>query len=366
VKGKELSPSQITAMVALPRITIMMMFMPSITRGNALHDGWLAALISVGAGLILAALAAGLAARFPDDGFGHFSKVVLGRLLGAVAALLLASFYYLLVIMWVRQLSILVVSVILERTPGWVVGLSMLVAGLYGAFLGPGPLGRAAVVLMLLVGLSVVVGLTSLHGSGAMDFSYLKPVLARGWRPVMVAAVSPTFWFATTASTSLVLTRFCTRPQEVPRAVLKGTLISGLVLVLLVAAAISTFGPRKAAEQLSPVHSMARTVFLMGIMERVDIVLFTIWIVAIAFDLALFLFATATVVGDALGVRWRSVLGFLGAGIAAVASLQVLDVFTLGTLLSIPATAMVMATVHVGLVGIVFLVAAIRRQGERT
>lgn len=364
MRGK-ISARQLMLIVALSRISVIVIFLPVVTAADARQDAWIAAILAVGGGMALGAMAASLVRRFPGRTFACFARDVLGRVVGTGAALVLGLFFYALAVIRARQLALLVVTALFDRTPGWAIALTVLSAGLYGAFLGSDALGRAAEILITVIGASIVGGLALQFASGGVDFSLLLPILSRGIGPVLEATVVPIFWFATSALTVLVLTSVCAEPARAAGAVVKATLISGSVLVVVAATAIATFGPHEAQLQLSPVLSLARSVFLMGVAERLDVVLLNIWVLGVAFDIALFLFVSSLTLGDSLALGARSVLVVLAALGTVPVSLRSIDMFDIRRIFKPLPTGVTTLAIHVGLVGLTLLVALIRRKGEK-
>jgi len=359
---KTLTPQDLMAMITLSRVTVITIFLPLVTVGEALQDAWLAGLMATGAGIILGFMVARLAMRFPDEPVGVFAKEILGPVLGTLAALVLAMFFLAITLLRLRLIALLFATTILPRTPQWAIAGSLLVVSAYGASLGLGALGRAAQVFLSLTLAVVVMGTVLLYASGATDLSVLEPVLSRGLAPLVQAAIVPTFWFVTSSTVALALGALCRPSQGVAPAVAKANLYSGIILTMMAVSCTVTLGPVEARNHLSPVLAIARTVYLEGFVERLDVMLFSVWIPAIAFDVALFLLITSQVLSDTLRLDTRKVVLALPILAAYPACSARIDLFDVRRALT-PRYIGIILLVILGLIAIMLVVAVFRGKG---
>ena len=357
-----ISSRQLAIMIALSRISVITIFLPVVTAADARQDAWIAAMFATAGGLVVSLLPVMLADRFPGKSYGEYVKIVLGRGLGGVASLLLAAFYIALVVLRSRQLAFLLIASQLEEEPGWIFAATTVLVGSYGAYLGADGLGRAAEVFLTVVAFSIVVGLLLVFISVPIDLGLLQPVLYRGWEPVLEASINPIFWFATSGAVVLVLSKYCVDHRGIVKAVLAGTAISGVTLTVMALTATVTLGPMEARAQLSPVLSLSRTVFIEGVIERLDELLMSVWIAGVAFDVAVFMLVASMLISDAHKVTARKVVLLAGSLAIFLASLRVTDVFIIRRILQPIWTGYAMVAVHGCLIGGVLLVAALRGQ----
>jgi len=350
-------------MIALSRFTVMIVFLPVVTTGTAGRDAWLAAILAVFGGMAVGALAAVLSARFPGQSIGGFARAAAG-IPGLVLAVIVAGYYFFIAVVETRLLTLLLITVNLPRTPGWAVALPILVVAVYGAALGPDTIGRSSEILITLLLASVFLGLLLLLISGQTDIGLLRPVLARGLRPVLTSTVNPVLWFAISAGSVLALGKYC-EPHRLVKSVIAGTAISGTILVIMATVTIMTLGAGEAVDQLSPMLAVARTVFFMGLAERIDVLLFNVLMIGAVFDMTLFLLVAAVVLSDAFHVRGRTVVIVLGVLAVAPLAYRRVSIFELLKLFDVVASGFMLATVYIGLVGLLLLIALVRgKKGE--
>ena len=364
IKGM-ISARQLIFIIALSRIPAIAVFMPVITSANALQDAWFSVILAITGGIFTGALAALVAMRFPYQSLGSLAKISLGKVFGVAAALIFGLYFYFLALARTRELSLLLVSTLLPNTPTWILAITILIAVIYGVILGADTLGRSAEILLTIVGGTILIGFLLLFISGTEGVSLLRPVLSRGIQPVAVAAVQPTFEFANSAGTILALGKFCRRPGGMLKAVTLATIISGIILFALTVVVIITLGPHEAQRQLSPMLSLARTVFITGVFERIDLLLASIWVLGVIFEVTLFFFTASVILSDGLGLTLQNTaIPLFVLGIAPV-SLRYTDIFTFFEIFAPLPSGIAVLFIHVSLVGLVLLAAVLRGKGGK-
>ncbi|MDP2873359.1 MAG: GerAB/ArcD/ProY family transporter [Bacillota bacterium] len=358
-----ISGRQLMLMIALSRFTVMVVFLPVATTGTAGRNAWLAAVLAVLGGMVVGTLAAVLSARFPGQSIGGFARAAAG-IPGLVLAAIYAGFYVFIAVAETRLLTALIIDVSLPRTPGWAIVLPILVVAVYGAALGPDTAGRATEILITSLLASLFLALVLLLASRQMEPALLRPVLAFGIRPVLSSTINPIFWFAMSAGLVLALGKYC-EPNRLVKSVLAGTAISGMILITMALTATMTLGVGEVVDRFSPLLGVARTVFFRGVVERMDVLLLNTMMIGAIFDMTLFLLVAAVIISDIFRVRGRAVVIVLGMLAVAPLVYRRISVFDLLKLFDVMSSGIMLATVHIGIVGLLLLVALIRgKKGE--
>jgi spore germination protein KB len=351
-------------MASLSRISIIVVSLPVITVTNILQDAWIAAIVATAISLLLGTLLGSLMMRFPKRSFAEISRESLGLFLGIPTGLLVSLLFCFIALLRTRELAFLLMTSALPEAPDSVVAITAWLVAAYGAYLGPDAMGRCAEFLFTLVGLSIITGFVLLFLSPVRpDIFFLEPILARGILPVIHASVNPVFWFLMSSGLALGLGKYCVDPPRIRRAVNGALLISGLTLVVLSVTALIYMGPYQAKDQFSPLLSLAHIAFVAGIVERLDIVIATLWMLGVVFDVTVLLLVASIMLAGALGIRPNfAVLVLFAAGLVPLA-FRLGDPFQLRKILEPVPTAL--ATVALsGLIGLVFLVSVIRGIGR--
>lgn len=364
MKGK-ISSRQIFFMIAISRISVIVVFLPVVTLTDVLQDAWISAGLATAAAMLLGGFVSLLVPRFPGRSFSGSARETLGNVLGALAGLCVGLLYYAAALVRTRTLSFLLVTSTLPEAPSPLLAALALLVSSYGAYLGPDAMGRTAELLFTLIIASILVGFIVLFISpGNPDLLLIEPVLSRGFGPVLEASLNPFFWFLLSAGTVLALGKYCIDPKAIPRHIAGAMLLAGAALVSITLAALVYLGPHQARDQFSPVLSLARVAFVPGVVERLDLVVTNMWVLGVVFDVTVLLLVSSVILGDALGVRIPAMTTFLTVlGIVTV-SLRSTDPFFFRRVLD-PKPITAIALAFTGLVGLVFLVSLIRGKGGK-
>jgi spore germination protein KB len=333
-----ISPRQLFFIIALARIGAILVLLPGVQSGNAMQDAWISVILATGASILIVWLGSYLAMKHPEKSLGHFANDLLGRLGGTIATGILALSFYVLCLIRVRLVSLVIISHFMPRTPGWGLAIPVLLTASYGAMKGPDTIGRASELLFTVMA-AITIGtmvVSSVWITGRIGG--LKPVLSRGFGPVLAASVPATFLGIVSGLKVLALGRFTTEKKKLPKATAMALLTSGLALLGITIDAITTLGPAQAQKHVTPMLALASTAFIQGVLERLDLVLMASWVLGVTFDVTALLLSSSILIGDSLGADHRkvtAVLFFLGL---VPVSHRITDIFTMRRLHSIPAT----------------------------
>lgn len=358
----KISARQLMLIVALIRVSAILVLLPVVQVGDARQDAWIASIVSTLASCLVAALSASLAMKFPGKSLGQFSKEILGPTLGMIATALVALSLYILCLARTLTVSLVVISQFMPKTPGWAIAVPMLATAFYGAILGPDAIGRSAEIVFTFLAGILILGVGLVYVSKAGPTTGLKPMLARGFGPVLAASVSPTFLGAVSGSIVLAIGRFTRKPSGLLKAVVAGLLISGGFLLVLTVLVLTTIGHQQAQQSLTPLLVVASSIFIEGVLERSDLLLLAAWILGVTFDVTVLLMSSSILIGDALSQSWRTVAVVLFLLGVLPVSHRFTDVFIMRELNSVLVTGTWTLVVYVGAVGLVFVAALLKKR----
>jgi spore germination protein (amino acid permease) len=283
-------------------------------------DVWLAAALTVVALIALALLGVWVASHFRDESFVQYAPRLLGTW-PAQALVLVLTFYWLGKLAEASVVASRMVQIyLLPRTPVPAVVVILLASAIYLARLGIGPAIRFAELtvplLVAIILLAMVVALPGVH------FSYLRPVLHHGWRPVVKAAAD-SFPHSQGYEVLLLLYPFLSRKRAAPGVIVLVGLVRLVVSEALLLVTVGVLSVPDTIRQVFPVLAVTRSVELQGIgLERLDSLFMAVWLVAsflpIAFRLYLISLALAQLFGrrDHRPFVWPVALA--GAALTAV------------------------------------------------
>lgn len=183
-------------------------------------------------------------------------------------------------------------------------------------------LGRTAFLYLIITIISFV--LLSMSMGSAVDLSELKPVFGSGPGPVLLGALVPGAFF----SELFIVLWFFPYIKE-RRTVFKGAAsalaIIGIFTLVLTVYAKGIFGFREVERMLFPALNLVRAVRLGGVVERLDVVLIAVWLLAIFVKSALFAFFASRQLAWVVGTTHFRRFVFPLTAIAALLSMGLAD-----------------------------------------
>ncbi|KGE17752.1 GerAB/ArcD/ProY family transporter [Paenibacillus wynnii] len=173
----------------------------------------------------------------------------------------------------VADLSYLIPSTLLPRTPPIVtVGLFMLVV-LYGVYHGIQLLGKMAGLFLPIIFLVFIVETILLFASKIVRLTYLLPVLDLGWGRVWGAVwpIGITQSFAETIEFAMIWTLVKPKKKVMTTSLL-ATLSVGIFLASLDCLAISVLGEDIFQRSIFPVYTLIQQIGVGDVIENVDVI----------------------------------------------------------------------------------------------
>jgi|LSQX01.2.fsa_nt_gb spore germination protein KB len=316
---EKITTRQLFYLLFIPRTTIIISFLPSLTSADALQDAWLSALLAFLPGMAIIVLIGKLALKFPEKDIVGYSKEMLGNLPGKL--LLLFYFFYFLHVAStdLRLYTGVIKTGFLAKAPLVVVAGVMMLAVVAVVYAGLEPLGRCADVIFPIFLLMLIAGL--LFPLARADFQNLQPVLARGWSPVIMGSIIPimiTGWYLH----MIIIVPSVVEPQKTLRAALWSFVLSTVFLALYSILVVSVLGADGGSRSAFPVLKMLRSVRFSRFWERVEAVNIFGWGLGIFITLALGLYFSAWIFSRLLGLKDYRPLLFPLAVIIVTLSIQ--------------------------------------------
>jgi spore germination protein KB len=318
---EKISSRQLFYLLFIPRTTIVISILPSLTSADALQDAWLSPLLSFLPSLAIILLIGKLALKFPEKDIVGYSEELLGAIPGKLLLLLYLFLFITIVVSTDLRLYAGVIKTgFLTQTPLVVIVGIMMLAIVAVVYAGLEPLARCADVIFPVFLLMIVAGL--LFPLVRADFQNLQPVLARGWSPVIMGSIIPTVITAAQYLHLSIITPFLVELQKTLRTALWSLVLSTVVLVLYSVLVISVLGPDEGSRSSFPVFRMLRAVRFSRFWERVEAVNIFGWGMGIFITVALGLYFSAWILSRLLGLRDYRPLLFPLAVIIVTLSVQ--------------------------------------------
>jgi len=299
-------------------MTLLLTTTPSFQ--TAKQDAWISTLLASGAGAGIAFVCSRLNLMFPGKTFIEYSRELVGKWFGGAIAVAYLAFWIFLFGIILQQFKMFIISTVLPMTPPYAIVLPMVGVVLYLALHGVGPIARCCEVM----GPIIMIGVFSpvIFALNRIDADQLLPVYVDSGVMAILKGSLPTATFLGDCIMLLVLVSFVKTNRLVVRHAVVGVFVSGLFTVLSVFACLLIFGLHVTQGYPYPLLIVVRSISLGGVIENLDAILVSVWIMSVFSKLVLYLFVSSYGMSQLLGVRqWRKLVWPIAAVGTAIALL---------------------------------------------
>lgn len=301
MKGEaRISGQQLVCLVAITSQSAAVVYLPSQLVRIAGPDAWLALLLgAVAGGVPVALLLSALVRYHPQRTLGEMAERTLGRWAGKAATLLFALFSLLMMALLMRNVMDFTTVIILPGTPVWAIGVLFAATAAYLAWNGSEVVARLGVLVLLPIAVATV--FTPLALTGRLTVLRVLPPLGGGALPVLQGALMCMGWFSELVVFA-PLVGLLDRPERATRNLLWGLAIGAGILVILILAALMSFGYSLMAVLNYPIYSLIQLIHFGEFLERLEISLIAIWLSGMLVETAVVLWATGAAVTQMIGL----------------------------------------------------------------
>jgi len=270
------------------------------------QDGW----INVGIAGIFAVigcyLMVSLAFLFKGKSFHEYSCLLLSKPLGKLLCLILAFRAVTIAVFELRIFIEIIQSVLLPRTPLWLIGAVIIGLSGLAVYHGYETKGRVAEILAYIV--FVPLFLLLIPGIIKTDYTNIMPVLSNPSDKFLTGAFESGYAFAG-LELLLIAATFVAMPGVAARRRIVGAVaLMGVLLTVLTALVIARFGYRGVTAHEWPLLETLFTIEIPGeFMERQNAVVISFWILTVFMGVAAGLFFGSVLLRDTAGRGKRRV-----------------------------------------------------------
>lgn len=281
---------QFTILVTLFTIGSSILISPSGLAAEAKQDAWIAAILSVCIGLLTVYLYHTLIRQFPNQTLVEMCEAIFGVWIGKIVSLLYFTFFFLLAALVLRNIGDFVVTQVLPDTPLQFILIIFLAVVIMANWLGIETIARTGEIFfpwVILFFLAMVVFLAP-----QFRLFQLKPYLGEGIIPIFRASLPFTGTPFMELIVLLMVIPCVNCAKKANKAFLTGTLIAGILLILITLLSIIVLGAGITSRNLYPSYSLAKMISVGKFLERLEVIMAGIWFITIFFKLTICFFAS--------------------------------------------------------------------------
>ncbi|MDA8346645.1 MAG: GerAB/ArcD/ProY family transporter [Thermaerobacter sp.] len=210
-------------------------------------------------------------------------------------------------------------TALLARTPPWAILAVALAVVLYGVTGGLEVVGRLAE-LFVPVGIATIIGMWLL-GLPWYNVGRLMPIWPQH-PAVFTTGAYYVFTFLAEVVFGSYLGAFARDHEGVRRAMVLALVINTALLLMATAMPLLMFSVEHASMLTVPPLTAVRTIHFGFIIERLDTLIMSAWVIFVSLKLILWGLLAAEMIADALGVRAYALIGQISLSLTALFSLR--------------------------------------------
>ncbi|UOQ94767.1 endospore germination permease [Halobacillus shinanisalinarum] len=242
-------------------------------------DGWVSILLGGMLAIIFTWVATTLAARFPKQTFFDYSSLLVSKPIAFIMTGFIGLYFTTFAAYEIRFVATVSQQYLFASTPKEVLSLVFLVVVIYAVAGSRAALFRLhQLFLPIIIGILIIVLLMTIP---LMDVNHLFPLFQTDWMGYM-KGVKTTFQSFLGWAVLLFYTSLMNQPNHSSKAGMIGMSIPIILYVLIYLAAIGVLSNVVTANLTYPTNELAKVVEVPGgFFERMEIVFFTIWVMAL-------------------------------------------------------------------------------------
>lgn len=275
------------------QVVMNMLLTPSAVIDVAKQDAWASAIVALVVSLFITWCSLRLCSKFPGLEFNQVSEKVLGKWIGRFLSLLLLLSLTIVLAAILRQYAEFISGTILPKTPVSVIVACILLVAIYPTIHGIGVVGRLAEILGPILIIGII--LPTLLGLSNVNLGHLLPLFYdSGTLPILKGSLGPAVFLMDSILIVWLYNRGSNSSlHKINKFVLLSIFFSGVLYMITVTIIVSTFGVKIASAHLYPFLMLVRYTAILGIIENLDSIVITVWILSIFLKICLYLFVTS-------------------------------------------------------------------------
>lgn len=288
---QKISVRQFRILVILFTTGTSILIGPSTLATEAKQDAWIAAIISVVFGLLVILLYNKLGNIFPNMTIVQMNEKVFGKWLGKSISLLFFSLTFLYSASLLFYIGNFFIIEIMPETPLGAIVILMGAIMVMAVRHGLESFARSAELFILLF--SLLFFCLVLTVLPEIKYENLQPVFEVKLKPLLQGSL---FMVVTSTINAVVLLMIfpadVNQPKEAQKSFLIGTLIGGLVMIIITLLGILVLGSYNSASQVYPGYELAKKINIGNFITRIEAIMAAIWMITIYFKMVLYFYAS--------------------------------------------------------------------------
>jgi len=302
VRNEKISSRQFGILVALYSIGTTILIIPSIMAEEAKQDAWIAALLGVGLALLLVVLYSALGNLLPSKSLVEMMEELFGKWLGKAISLTFVFFGLVTSAELLYFVGNFITTQIMPETPIQSINIIFACVVIMGVRYGIETLARSAELLFPLFSILFIVLVIFL--TPQVKFENIQPVLEVDFKDLLRAAIYFISVFSfPTVILLMVFPASVNRPKVATKTFFSGTVIAGIVLIIMIALCILVLGVDTTQRHIFPSYALAKKINVGHFFQRIEFVMAGLWFISIFFKMSLYFYAAVVGLAQTLNTK---------------------------------------------------------------
>jgi spore germination protein KB len=274
----------------------------------AKQDAWIASALTPLISLLFIFIYNQLAALYPSMTYVEVNEKIFGKWIGKITALLYLFYLFEITFGALRLIGDFFTTQVLVETPIQMVMIMFFLTCLIGVRLGLEVICRTA--LIFFPWIVVLLFMLFLFLIPEIKLENIQPIFEEGIKPIINGSYHNLGLPYLQLVIFLMITPFVTEKVEMKKAFYIGTLIGGIVLLIVVIFCILILGADLTSRQAYPSYILGRKISIGEFLERIEVIVAIIWIITIYFKLSIFYYGLSLGLAQVFGLKDYKILLF--------------------------------------------------------
>ncbi|WP_243357140.1 GerAB/ArcD/ProY family transporter [Bacillus litorisediminis] len=320
-ENEKISVRQFRVLVTFFTIGTSILVFPSVIANYAKQHAWLVVILSIVIGLAIIWMFNKIAELFPHMNIAQINEKLFGKWLGKIVSL------FMVWIAFIASAELLYYSGtffrvnLLPETPIEILHIMTAILLVMAVRIGLETFSRAAEIFWVIFIFLFFVLLFVIPES---KFQNLQPVLENGIKPLLF----PTLILVSVSSLNavfllMIFPASVNKLQEAQRSFYIGQIIGGIIIFIITILAILVIGAEATAKIPYPSYVLAQKINVGDFVKRIEVIVATMWFIAVYFKLIFYFYACCTGLGQVLNLKsYRPIVLPMGMILTAFASMM--------------------------------------------
>jgi len=297
-----ISSRQFTIITFLYSIGTAILIVPASITKELHQDAWIGATIGVLLSLLLVKLFVTLGNQTPNKSFIEANKKILGKYFGLLTSLGFLTLTFFSAGELLYFIGSFMQTEIMPETPTLSFAVLFTIIIVFASYLGIEVFARSAEILFPIFMFIFIVFMICI--SPQINIENIQPFFETRTKPLLMSTLSFMSIFSFPLVVLLMVFPSSVNVQKsAQKGFYIGTLIGGVVLIIIIALSTLVIGPTNTSIETFPSYALAQRISIGNFFERIEIVMAIMWIISIYIRTFIYFYATVIGLGHLLNIK---------------------------------------------------------------